>query len=52
MSRAGIASDVGFLLQLRSSELRVFVFSNFFGCVAWLVGSQFPDQGWNPHPRQ
>ena len=51
MSRAGIASDVGFL-QLRSSELCVFVFSNFFGCVAWLVGSQFPDQGWNPHPRQ
>ena len=52
MSRAGIASDVGFLLQLRSSELRVFVFSKIFGCVTWLVGSQFPDQGWNPHPWQ
>ena len=52
MSRAGIASDMGFLLQLRSSELRVFVFSKIFGCVTWLVGSQFPDQGWNPHPWQ
>ena len=41
MSRAGIASDVGFLLQLRSSEPRVFVFQKFLAVLHGLWDRSF-----------
>ena len=56
LDNTGFTCGHAFIVQLLltfplSSEYKIFFFF-FFGYVMWLAGSQFPDQGMNPHPWQ